>query len=216
MVGLKDVIWSERILEINSFTKESIDIKDDIKVNENEDAIQQELFIKIMEIGSKNVKLSGKTREVVADISDYIAKKLVERFGHCCKSYCINQSETASTTHVYIDLVERWTYFTIRMPCNFDCNCFVFIDNAINVTTSSKLRDRAAVEHILNVVMFHEPFLCSVHWSEGQSMTHSIITNIYFHNKRKMMVDSVTKTMWYHLRNKKEKSSKFLFLQFIL
>ena len=57
MVGLKDVIWSERILKIKSLVKESIDIKDDIKVTENEDAIQQELFDNIMEIGFENVML---------------------------------------------------------------------------------------------------------------------------------------------------------------
>ena len=71
------------------------------------------------------------------------------------------------------------------MSCNFVCDCFPFIDHAINVTTSSKLKDRAAAEHILNVMMFHEPFLCSVNWSNGQSMTHSIIANIYFRNKKK-------------------------------
>ena len=48
LVGLKDVIWSERILKIKSLVKESIDIKDDIKVTDNEDAIQQELFDNIM------------------------------------------------------------------------------------------------------------------------------------------------------------------------
>ena len=26
----------------------------------------------------------------------------------------------------------------------------------------------AAAENLPNVVMFHEPFLCSVHWSKGQ------------------------------------------------
>ena len=57
LVGLKDVIWSERILKIKSLVKESIDIKDDIKVTENEDAIQQELFDNIMEIGFENVML---------------------------------------------------------------------------------------------------------------------------------------------------------------
>ena len=57
LVGLKDVIWSERILKITNLVKESIDIKDDIKVTENEDAIQQELFDNIMEIGFENVML---------------------------------------------------------------------------------------------------------------------------------------------------------------
>ena len=46
LVGVKDVIWRERILKTKSLVKESIDIKDDIKVTENEDAIQQELFDK--------------------------------------------------------------------------------------------------------------------------------------------------------------------------
>ena len=79
LVGLKDVIWSERILKTKSLVKESIDIKDDIKVTENEDAIQQELFDNIMEIGFENVMLSDETREVAALISGYIAKKLVKK-----------------------------------------------------------------------------------------------------------------------------------------
>ena len=96
LVGLKDVIWSKRILKIKSLVTESINIKD-IKVTENEDAIQQELFDNIMEIGFGNVMLSDKTREVAAHISGYIVKELVKKYRHCCKNYCINESETAST-----------------------------------------------------------------------------------------------------------------------
>ena len=96
LVGLKDVIWSKRILKIKSLVTESINIKD-IKVTENEDAIQQELFDNIMEIGFENVMLSDKTREVAAHISGYIVKELVKKYRHCCKNYCINESETAST-----------------------------------------------------------------------------------------------------------------------
>ena len=176
LVGLKDVIWSERILKIKSLVKESIDIKDDIKVTENEDAIQQELFDNIMEIGFENVMLSDKTREVAALIFGYIAKKLVKKFGHCCKNYCISESEIASTTHVYIDLLSTGG-LTLPSEClvTYVSDCFAFIDHAINVITSSKMKKRAAAEHLLNVVMFHEPFLCYVHWSKGQSMTHGLI-----------------------------------------
>ena len=87
------------------------------------------------------------------------------------------------------------------MPCNFCdlvtfvtvCDCFAFVDHAINVITSPKMKEKAAPEHLLNVVMLHEPFLCSAHWSKGQSMTHRIIANIFFGNKRKIMTDSVHK-----------------------
>ena len=51
--------------------------------------------------------LSEKTREVAAHISGYFAKKLVKTFGHCCRNCCINDLETASTTHVYIDILLR-------------------------------------------------------------------------------------------------------------
>ena len=78
LVGLEDVLWSERILKIKSFVKERIDSKDDTKVTENEDGIQQELFDNIMEIDFENVMLSEETREVAAYISGYIAKKLVK------------------------------------------------------------------------------------------------------------------------------------------
>ena len=65
LVGLKDVTWSERILKIKSLVKENIDIKDDIKVTDNEDAIQQELLDNIMEIGFENVILSDETRKLL-------------------------------------------------------------------------------------------------------------------------------------------------------
>ena len=107
LIRLKDVIWSERILKIKSLVKERSDIKGDIKVTENEDAVQQELFDYIMETGFDNVMLSDETREVAAQISGYVAKKLVKKSGHCCKNYCINESEAASITHVYIDLLSR-------------------------------------------------------------------------------------------------------------
>ena len=194
LVGLKDVIWGERILKIKSLVKESIDIKSDIKVTENDDAIQQELFDNIREIGFDNVMLSDEAREVAARISGYMAKKLVKKFGHCCKSYCINESEAASTTHVYIDFLSRGG-LTLPPEClvTYVCHCFAFIDHTINVRTSSKMKERATAEHLFNVVMFCEPFLCSVDWRKGQSMTHRIIANIYFNNKRKLITDSVHK-----------------------
>ena len=137
LVGLTDVIWSERILKIKRLVKESIDIKDNIKVTENEDAIKQELFDNIVEIGFENVKLSEETRGVDAHISGYIAKKLVKIFGHCCKNYCINESETASTSHVYIDLLSRGG-LTLPSEClvTYVCDNFAFVDHAINVITS--------------------------------------------------------------------------------
>ena len=49
LVGLKNVIWSERILKFKSLVKESIDIKDDI----NEDVIQQALFDNITKLALK-------------------------------------------------------------------------------------------------------------------------------------------------------------------
>ena len=194
LVGLKDVTWSERILKIKSLVKENIDIKDDIKVTDNEDAIQQELLDNKMEIGFENVILSDETGEVAAHISSYLAKKLVRKFGRCCKNYCINESETESTAHIYIDLLSR-DGLTLPSEClvTYIWNCFAFIDHAIDVYNISKIKERAAAEHLLNVVMFHELFLCSVYWSKGQSMTHRIVANIYINNKRKMMADSVHK-----------------------
>ena len=74
----EDVMRSERILKIKSLVKESIHIKGDIKVTENEYAIQQELFDNIVEIGFENVMLSDETREVAAHISGYIVRKLAK------------------------------------------------------------------------------------------------------------------------------------------
>ena len=67
------------------------------------------------------------------------------------------------------------------------------MDHGINIITSSKMKERAATEHLLNFVMFREPCLCSAHWSKGQSMTHRVISNSYFNNNKKIMTDSVHK-----------------------
>ena len=53
LVGRKDVTLSETILKIKSLVEEIIDIKDDIKVTENEDVIQQELFDNITKLALK-------------------------------------------------------------------------------------------------------------------------------------------------------------------
>ena len=131
LVGLKDVTWSERISKIKSFVKESIDMKDDTKVTENGDAIQQEFFDNTMEIGFENVMLSYETGEVATHISGYIAKKLVQKFRHCSKNYCINESETASTTHACIDFLSRGR-ITLPSECHltYVCECFAFIEHA--------------------------------------------------------------------------------------
>ena len=54
---------------------------------------------------------------------------------------------------------------TLPLEClvAYVCDCFAFIDHAINVIASSKMNERAAAEHFLNVVMFDEPFyaLCT-------------------------------------------------------
>ena len=148
-VGLKDIISSKKILKIKSLVKEIIDIRDDTKVTENEDTIQQELFDNIMEIGFENVMLSEETRKVAAHISSYIAKKLVKKFRHCCKNYCTNDSETASTTHAYIDLLSIGG-LTLPSEClvNYVCDSFTFTDHAVNVITSLKMKERTAAEYL--------------------------------------------------------------------
>ena len=76
---------------------------------------------------------------------------------------------------------------------NYVCDCFAYIDHAINFLRSSEMKEKTAAQYLLDTVMFHEPFLCSMHWVAGQKMTHSIIANIYFNNKRKIMTDLVHK-----------------------
>ena len=67
-----------------------------------------------------------------AHITCYIAKKLVKKLENCCKNYCINESERASKTHVYIDLLSRGG-LTLPLECLITCvcNCFTFIDHAM-------------------------------------------------------------------------------------
>ena len=70
------------------------------------------------------------------------------------------ESEKVSATHVYIHLLSRGG-LTLPSEClvAFVCDCFAFIDHAINVITSSKIKERAAGERLLNVVMFMNLFM---------------------------------------------------------
>ena len=112
-----------------------------------------------------------------------------------------------NTSYLYWLFVGRWSYFTIRMPCTLRLRPF-WIYWLCYVITSLKMKDRVAAEYLPNMVMFHELFLCYVHWSTGQSMTHRIIANIYFNNERKIMTDSVHKDNVVLFKNDKGKSSK--------
>ena len=51
----------------------------------------------------ENVILSDKTREVAAHISGYIGKKLVIKFGHFSKNYCIkSQKKHQQLKYIFI------------------------------------------------------------------------------------------------------------------
>ena len=147
-----------------------------------------------MEIGFENVMLSDESREVAAHISDYIAKKLVKNSDTVVK---IIVSMSQKQHQQLMSILIFWSRGGLTLPSEclvtYVCDCFAFADHDINVITSSKMKERTAAEHLLNVVIFHEPFLCSVHWSKGQSITHRIIANIHFNNKRKIMTGSVHK-----------------------
>ena len=73
------------------------------------------------------------------------------------------------------------------------CDCYAYIDHAINLITSSKMKERTAAQYLLDIVMFHEPFFMLYALECRTKMTHNIIANIYFNNKRKIMTDFVHK-----------------------
>ena len=73
--------------------KESIHINErDTKAFQDQHKVTVEFLDKITEINLENVRLSEATEEVAAHISGYNAKKLVKKFGQCCKSLCVSDS----------------------------------------------------------------------------------------------------------------------------
>ena len=130
------------ILKIKTLVKECNDIKDGIKVTENEDAIQQGLFDNIMEIGFENVMLSDESREVAAHISGYIAKKLVKSSDTVVK---IIVSMSQKQHQQLMSILIFWSRGGLTLPSEclvtYVCDCFAFIDHAINVITSSKMKE---------------------------------------------------------------------------
>ena len=140
------------ILKIKTLVKECNDIKDGIKVTENEDAIQQGLFDNIMEIGFENVMLSDESREVAAHISGYIAKKLVKSSDTVVK---IIVSMSQKQHQQLMSILIFWSRGGLTLPSEclvtYVCDCFAFVDHDINVITSSKMKERNAAEHLLSV-----------------------------------------------------------------
>ena len=83
----------------------------------------------------------------------------------------VSKSQKQHQNHIYIDLL---SIGELNLPSEYlvtyVCDYFVFINRPC-YKTCSKMKERAAAKNLPNVVMFYEPFLCSVHWSTGQSMT---------------------------------------------
>jgi hypothetical protein len=194
LVSLKDVLYSERIIKIKNLVKESINIiENDIKADETKHS--HEFLNEIEDINFEKIILSDESREVAVYIAGYIAKKLVKKFGECCKKFCIcsNPSIDSQDTH-YLNILSRGGLIVpSSYLIDYVCDGFAYIDCVFDIINSSKLQDRKAAKLVLNIAMKNEAFLCLTHWIKGRDYVHHTISNIYFNNNRKVITDCVHK-----------------------
>ena len=106
LVGLKDTICSEKILKINCFLKEDIDIDEEIKISCPGEMEIMKLKIDIDSLGISldTLMLSPDSREVAVHIAGYTAKRYLKiiKSSSCCKIHIMGSIDIENPGHEYL------------------------------------------------------------------------------------------------------------------
>ena len=196
LVGLKDTVYSEKILKIKSLVKEGIDIDENVKENRHEN---MEIDILLLDVDSLNVlpnriQLTQESREVAVHVAGYVAKRFLKSHA-CCKSHLTGIISESNPDHAYITILNRGG-LTIPSTSLTDyvCTSFAILSFTENSVIKSNIRARKAAELVLSHTFgIYQDFTCNDHRALGQTFVNRIISNIFFNNKRKATTSSVHK-----------------------
>ena len=188
LVGLREVVASERILTIKSLLKESISVWDeDIRPDSVEEIAMVHFDEQLDNISPEleNCYLNKGSEEVAAVIAGYVAKKVIKR-NRCpqCKSLLIVTSE--SDCHF-----EKFEYLLklsrggLLLPSTdlsqYVCKAFAMLDVAQNLIRTTELIERTAAEYVLKSNDLPLSFLCENH-AKNFKFVNRTICNVFYNN----------------------------------
>ena len=129
LVGLKDVICSEKILKIQSLLKEDTHIDVEIKIScpREMQIMKIKTDVDSLEILLDTLMLSPNSREYVAHIAGYTAKKYLKKIksSSCCKMHITGSIGMENLDHEYLFILNR-RELAIPSPnlVNYVCDTF--------------------------------------------------------------------------------------------
>ena len=151
LVGFKDTICSEKILEIESLLKKETNIDEEIKISCPGEIGIMKLKTDVGSIGvllDTPILLPNK-REVVAYIAGYIAKKYLKNIksSSCCKMHITRSIDKEKLHHEYLIILNR-RGLAIPSPnlVNYVCNTFTVLN-----ATENFVSQRAVLSTVVNV-----------------------------------------------------------------
>ena len=132
LVGLKDVICSEKILKIQSLLKEDTHIDVEIKISCPREMriMKLKTYVDSLGILLDTLMLSPNSREFVAHIAGYTAKKYLKKIksSSCCKMHITGSIDMENLDHEYLFILNR-RELAIPSPnlVNYVCDTFTVL-----------------------------------------------------------------------------------------
>ena len=140
----------------------------------------------------ETIALSGDTKEVGIYISDYIAKKIMDRFEDCCIEYVVGEIKEDDAYSAYLKIISRGR---LTVPSHSLSN--LYAKHLHCSTTSMKLLTnipaRTACEYTsVNMLDSYQSISCLNHERKIQLFVSRVISNIFLNNKKKLSTDFVS------------------------
>jgi hypothetical protein len=190
LVGLREVVSSEKILQLKSLLKENFNFWDmDLQpVKQQIDFTEVSLHENELE----EIELDEETKEVAIYIAGYITKKLLQR-SKCDLCKFILQSDKVTTSTDYINLLSRGGLkFPTQSLADYVCQSFARLDLANEFLLKVSDHIRSASEHVLKTE-WNDKFMCGEDFETGVSLINKTVINIYFNNRQTLLNDTVLK-----------------------
>ena len=210
LVGLREATSSEKIIKLKTLLKDDIDISNIMDSNvEHDENIETLLHhVDLSCCSDEMVTLSEDSREVGIYIAGYVAKKLKERFGECCKGLLTGDSGAENPDFSYVQILSRGLIISSTNLVNYVCTAFATLEFVDDLITKSGLPVRKAAEHVLiHCFQSFETFACTTHEAIARKITNSTAVNIYFNNKRKFVWTLAADGVKTFNKRQREKSS---------
>ena len=142
LVGLREATSSEKIIKLRTLLKDDIDISNIMDSNvEHDENIETLLHhVDLSCCSDEMVTLSEDSREVGIYIAGYVAKKLKERFGECCKGLLTGDSGVENPDFSYVQILSR-AGLTIPSTnlVNYVCTALTILEFVDDLRTKSGL-----------------------------------------------------------------------------